>query len=221
MGIELPVRRQISLSARLDTILFPFDVSEYSLALADNGYLLEEQFGIIPAGVSIHVSGIIGRKANAAARVDMNKFIIGVHTSENNVATEELNLYEHLIKQTFDLSVEESSSFYEYVSNFSVKANKDPIKCFEGRFSSDPLISTISKIIGEEYTLFGLRVVPSGAVPNQINWHEIKIEPHIRDSNRSFSINVVFRNEDRAIVFDFIDSFDSMLISILEEIQRD
>lgn len=220
MAEEIPKNRQVSITAKLNTILFPFDVHDYASALSETGYLIEEPFGILPAGLSIKVSGIVGRKANAVAHIDMSKYLVGVHSTDTETAVEEYLAYEHILESKFKLRLQEIALYHEFITVLDITTDKDPVESFTGKFKDNKFVKSIGKTIGSEVSIFGARFYPAGEHPNQLNWYEFRIEPKVEQSNTHYRVYSVWRHESLKEVFGFINSFDDLLTSIIELIEE-
>ena len=168
----------------------------------------------------MEISGIVGRKGEVSVRIDANRQILGVHAPDINSLTTEMDSIESLLKNEFDLDSSSLSHYYEFLAGLTIRAKGNPLESWPTHFIAVPILKKASAALGMEVSPFGVRLTPTGEVPNQVNWFEIRIEPLVGSAAHHHSIEVIFRHSQRNEVFAFVQKFEDVLgalMSLVEE----
>ena len=201
--------RQLSLAVKYDSVLFPFDTVQFLKSLSKEGFILPESVDQpVPLGAKFEVSGIVARKAETAIRLDTQRYILGVHSSDTKTVLAQLDSLEALLKTEFSLDNACLAQYYEFLSTLTVKVQKNPLESWHAHFAPLPIIDRFSQVLGMNVSPFGIRLAPKGEVPNQANWFDIRIEPSVQLATNYLNIEVVFRNTSREEVFTFVGKFE-------------
>ncbi|MCP8316889.1 MAG: hypothetical protein H3Z51_08540 [archaeon] len=96
---------------------------------------------------------------------------------------------------------------------------KNPLESISDMFQRNYLVSNIGKILEQDLSMFTLRFVTRGKVPNQDEWFDITIEPDILMPTQRYAISIVFRSKDKSVVERFGEKLESNLLKIIETIE--
>lgn len=217
------------ISFRLKRILFPIDIRELIGILPSLGYtVLPQVLQALPGPGMIEIthmtaSGPIARKGNLIVDINSDKGFIGVGSSSApgikiSIADIEsaFNEIERAVCDNFDINQNTDIWFYEMLAKFDCEVKNNILK---NKFTNKTLLTRLGNIIGKEVTLYGIRLVPSGAVPNQEEWFDITIQPHIYRPNKIYQISVIYRSPDRNDVLTKFKNLETTLSKIIEELQ--
>lgn len=221
MGSRTYVYTQLYLSVKYDTVLFPFDVVAFIRGLPGRGYILSERFDTpIPLGTRLSASGIVARRGDTGIRLETERQIVGVSATDITTLMQELDAVESIIKEDLDLDNSAIARYYEFLSGFTVKAEKNPLIGWKNLFENTPIIGKFSEVIGDRVSPFGIRVTPSEESPNQAKWVDIHIEPHVQSPESRHQVEVVWRHPDRDKVYNFVKGFEDLIDSLLSLVEE-
>ncbi len=212
--------RQVSLIVRYNVVLFPFDSIEFQRELATQGFILREPEEPIPLGTRREISGSVARKGNVSVHLDTPRKVVGVHALDVKTALEEMDSLEALIKEEFGIDSSGMAEYYEFLAGVYIRAERSPVDSWANIFENLPVIKKASDIIGMDSTSFGIRLVPKGGVPNQVDWFDIRIEPLVQSATDYHSVQVVYRRTSRDEVFAFVRGFDGHLAALLSLVEQ-
>jgi hypothetical protein len=221
MGTLKATYRNLSLAVRYNSVLFPFDVTQFLRALSRQGFILpEELMQPVPLGRRLDVSGFVARKGEIAVRIDTKRHIVAVNTIDVKTVVTEMDVVDSLLSDELDFDGSDLVQFYEFSAGLTTKAKRNPLDSWQTHFSQIPIINEFSKILGAEVSPLGLRLSESGQVPNQPDWFDIRIAPLIQSAENYHFVEVVFRNSQRDKVFDFARGFEDTLIALLSLVEQ-
>ncbi|MGH7204579.1 MAG: hypothetical protein ACREI2_00060 [Nitrospiraceae bacterium] len=213
--------RQVSLSVRYNSVLFPFDTIQFLSTISKEGFLQQQQpVGPLPPGVRIEASGIVGRKGAVSVRIDADRLIFGVNAPDVETVLSEMNTLESLLKSAHSFESSSLAKFYELLAGITIKAKKNPVECWRSHFAEVPVLKKMSQLLERRISPFGVRLAPSGELPNQTNWFEIHIVPNVPLSTDYHDVEVVYRHSSREDVFTFAKKLDAVLSAILSIVEQ-
>ena len=123
-----------------------------------------------------------------------------------------------VILNELDINFEQEVKFYEFTGDYNIESKKKAIDCISNLFSQIEFLSKSSSILGSETSLFTIRLIPKGQIPNQAEWFDIVIEPIILRPSH-FYASVVFRSKNEAKVLSFAKKSESKLLELAKIIQ--
>jgi hypothetical protein len=213
----------VSLAVKYGSVLFPFDIGKFVLALSREGFLLPESLEdtilALPLRRRLGLSGIVARKPDLAVRVDQEAQVVAIHAVDARAALREMEAVEVLLKEQFAVVSQSLAQYYEFMASMTVRAGVDPSEAWTALLSQTSVVEEASKVLRKDLSPFGLRLVPKGSVPNQTDWFDIRIEPEMHAPDSYHYIDVIYRNSDRADVFAFVRNLEKAvkaLVSIVE-----
>lgn len=219
MTLEL-VRSLASYAMTYDTVLFPFDVARLLSLLPKVGYVLAEQVQTMPPSAgTLNVEGGIARRLDTVLQINSDRRTVGVTSTSVAQSLEGLTQIETLLRDELGVDSREISAFYEFMADVHVEASKSPLEAWQRHLAGTSIVTELSSVLGAEASAYGLRVVPSGSIPNQRDWFDIRIEPQVLSPHKLHHINVVFRDQQPDKVEAFIREFDEMvgrLVALVE-----
>ncbi|MBI2303914.1 MAG: hypothetical protein HYU86_04100 [Chloroflexi bacterium] len=211
--------RLVHLSVSYNTALFPFDILELSRMLPSVGYVILQELPV-QFGARLGMSGVLAKKGDTALSLNSERYTVTTQTQEPNAALEEFEFIERLIEEEFGFRGEEHASFYEVISEATVRTKKNPLLMVEEHSRSISLLGRLSKALGHPVGVFGFRLVPPGADPNRPDWFDIRIEPEVLNCTRRLSISIIFRNHERPKVLQFVRTLPQVLTNLVAELEE-
>lgn len=186
-------------SIKLDYIVFPIDTYELFEVLKQSGYKImtpplppKPPQGI----VNVSFSGPFAAKNGTIIDGDIDRMIFGVTDKTFESSFERLNEFMRIILEKLGVDLSEGISFYEYISSFTCSSEKNPIAAIGQIFRDCQILPNINKILGEDASLYNLKIVPRNTVPNQKEWFDITISPNRIKPTNLYNVDVVFRSSD-------------------------
>ena len=206
-------------SLRMNYVLFPIDGRELIEALAQAGYKTQP-FAPFGARQRLTLSGQFAQKGNVAIDGNSDRGTLGVTSTSPDEAIEALNEMASLLKKNLQIDVEEGSRFFEIIADYKIISCEKPIFAISKIFEKNRVLQEIGEILGQQTSLYTLRLVPANMEPNQEEWLDITIEPDVTKPNSRYLISVVFRSKKRETVERFGKELESKLTTILNLIEE-
>lgn len=208
-----------SLAVKYTSIFFPFDIAHMLKTLSRQGYFIPEELEEAeltrPLRARLEASGIVARKADIAIYISVDRRIVGVRSPSEEAAIAEMESLESLLADEFAFDSPAEAQYYEFLANFTIEAKQSPLESWEAHLGKVPLVREVSNLFGTELSPFGLRLAPPGTAPNQPDWFDIRIEPHVQSPDSRHHIEIVFRRTDRQEIVDFVQDLRERLEKVL------
>jgi hypothetical protein len=206
-------------SLRLSDVLFPVDGRELADALAHVGYSIQP--GIPPARARVRVSfaGEIARKNGITIDGNSDRGILGVTAKSYDSA---MAVYEELraiLSNELKINIEERSRFFEIIAEYKFDSVKNPLASISKAFGGTRTLKDISDIFSHKTSMYSLRLVSKGKVPNQEEWLDITIEPDLIKPDSTYNIAVIFRSSQKKIVEQFGKELETRLSKAIDTIE--
>lgn len=189
------------LSVRYSLPLFPVNIERLVRLLPQLGYLvpepIEPDFGVRSIG-----SGTLATKGEVRLRISGPYGSVAIRGSDSVEVLNEFGAIEDLLLNEMGIQQTSDVSFYELQSQAAIEARAgSPLKTITERCAPTPVLDQFASVLGQSVCNFSFRLVPPGTSPNSTEWFDVRIEPHILQPNRLYSIHCVFRNSERLKVF--------------------
>jgi hypothetical protein len=210
------------LSIRTNCVLPPFDTTDLIESLAGAGYARAT-----PAtpprphrGIRFTFAGPIARKGAVIIDVNDERGILGATSPIPALATQGLNEVLQTVKAKLKVDLESMAMFYEFIGNLEVETQPNPLERIGQISDKVKAFEAFGRIIGEEVSLFSLRLTPKNKVPNQTEWFDITIEPDPIQTASKYAISAVYRSGDKHKVEKFAEEFLPKITGILNAIEN-
>jgi len=202
---------------RLNYVLFPIDFRELRHALAKNGYELSS-VGSIPSPPSrLRFGGDVARKGEITVIVESDSGEIGVVGRSLQEAKDSFEELANVIESELGIILYENVRFYWYIVHYKIETGKTPRKEIAKTDNKDYL-ARFNKVLGEDLSLFSIRLAPKDAIPNRESWFDIAIEPAILNENL-YHVGVVFRDPDKGKTETFVRDLENIILKLLKVIE--
>jgi hypothetical protein len=212
--------RQLTLSIRFASFLFPFDALEFVRLLEQNGFVLDEKFANAPFGARIEVSGFVARRANTSVRIETERQVLAVHSADPIVAIDVMTTLENLISKELGVDIEKRTVHHEFVANAILTAHRNPMAAWAKHFGCDPIFRQVSDMLGLQVVPYGMKFAGADMIPDSSNWLEIEIAPAVNSPTDKHFLQLVYRSANREEVFEFmrkLSRFLGQLQRVVEE----
>jgi hypothetical protein len=215
----------VRVSFRLKHVLFPIDLRELIEVLSNLGYAIVPQvLQALPGPGMAEIaymsgSGPIARKGNLIIDVNSDKGVIGVGGPSIRDVELAFNEIEKAIHDNFNVNPNVDVRFYEILARLDYEDEGKNILENMEKIGNKDLLTRLGGIIGKEPILYGIRLVPKGTVPNQEEWFDIIVQPHIYKPNQVYQISITYRSTDRNNVFTIFRNLENITSRILKELQ--
>jgi len=151
--------------------------------------------------------------------LDADRPFLSVNALETETALAEMESLEALLKDELDFESSDRVLFYEFLANLSVKAKRDPLEIWRQESAQIQVLKKFWKELGTDVSLFGVRISPSGEIPNQANWFEVRFEPSVTLPKAHHFVQIIYRRSRREEVFEFVKQFDGFLTRLLTSLE--
>ena len=202
---------------RLNYVIFPIDFKELRHALAKNGYELSSVGRLPAAPTRVSFGGDIARKEETTVIAESDSGRIGVvgrSLQEVKASFEELA---NIIDSELGISLHENVRFYWYIVHYKIDTGKTPCNEIPKTENKD-YIARFSQILGEDLSLFSIRLAPKDAIPNRESWFDIAIEPDVM-REKLYHAGVVFRSPNRDKTERFVRDLENTLLKLIAVIE--
>ena len=195
-------------------VLNPFDLRNLVDSLSKRGYNIPlRELPPVPFLGRLGGVGIIARKNGFEIYTNTDRQIITikgvVSFTEFNPIIQELK---GILKEDFDIEVSQNLRYCEVLAKLRIKREGAIDKIREVAVKD---ISELKELAGE-YSLVGFRVGSKKTLPTQSNWFDIEVHPTWTNPNKSFDINIVYRNESEDGVIKFAKNIEKVALYVIE-----
>ncbi|GEM_PF-5177862 len=208
----------LSLGVAYEAVLEPFEISTFADFLPELGYVLSPEIPSRGFGQRIAGSGQLARKGSSEFTFDTWRHIWTIRGSNTEDITKEFEVIDNRLEEERELR--RLVSYYEFLSEASMKSESDPSEQISKWFVENPLLERMRNQIGEDVSLMGIRMVPRGSEPSTSkNFYDVKIEADPRNWSQYY-VQVVFRNQNKKKVLEFASKLPKNIENWIEAIER-
>lgn len=202
---------------RLNYVLFPIDFRELRHALAKNGYELSPAERIPSPPTRLRFGGNVARKGETTVIVESDSGEIGVVGRYLQEAKDSFEELANVIDSELGISLYENVRFYWYIVHYEIDTGKTPRKEIPKTENKD-YFEKFSRVLGEDFCSFSIRLAPKDAIPNRESWFDIAIEPAILNENL-YHVGVVFRDPDKGKTETFVRDLENIILKLIKVIE--
>lgn len=206
-------------SLRLNDVLFPIDARELADALAEAGYSTPPQIPPAKAKIRIGFGGKIARKNGIVIDGNSDRGILGVTAKSYESAIKGYDELNAIINDNLKINIEARSRFFEIIAEYKFESIKNPLESISKAFGKTRILKDISNIFEHKTSMYSLRLVSEGKIPNQEEWLDITIEPDIIKPDSIYNITVIFRSCQKKKVEHFGKELETRLPKIIDTIE--
>jgi len=213
------ITEDITYAVRLNYVMFPLEFRDLRNALARNGYELARIDGRIPPRPArITFAGEIARKGEVAIDIDSGEGEIAVRGRSLDEAVTGFEQLSNVIRTEIGIDIDLNVWYYSLVAHYTLQTGTSPIHSIPKVVKDNPLFSRFNEILGEQTSMFSVRLFPTDKIPNRADWFDIAIEPDFLNAN-AYHIGVVFRNPDKSLIQGFVKNLKQVLFNLLKVIE--
>ena len=221
-GVDREIASQdVHLAVRYNTLHFPVNPGDLARIVPHTGYVVtQEEILSAPFGGRVSFAGRLAKKGEIELRMDTERGILALRGPDADSVLGEFNWLEDLLQQKFAFDSVAAARFYELLSEFIVESTGNPLTALARHFQGVPVLERASEVLGFPVSSYTSRMFHTGQDPNDLNWAEIRIEPYVPAASTRFLVNVVFRNEHREPVTEFLDGLRQKVIKLVDGVER-
>ena len=205
-------------STRLNYLIFPIDGRALAEALVKAGFSVS---GIPSArpGRRIEFSGEIGRKGDVVVDGNPQSQVFGVTAKSCESAMNGFAELKEAVSSCSDVDMDKEGRFYEIMGDFEIDSAKSPLGSVGHLFRENQLLKNAGSILGQDVSLFTVRLVSKEKVPNQEEWLDVTLEPYVPMPTKKYLVSVTFRSKDKSKVQAFGTDLEQKLLKLVEAIE--
>ena len=211
------ITQEARYGVQLDYVIFPIDFRDLRRVLAKNGYELSPVRNIPSPPIRISFVGDLARKGETIISVETESGLIDVvgrSLQEVKDAFEELV---SIIRSELGINLHANIRFYSCVVHYKINTGRTPRNEI-AKTENPNYIARFSQVLGEDVSLFSVRLLPRGTSPNNENWFDITIEPDVLDETL-YHVGVTFRNLDKEKTERFVRNLENSILRLIEVIE--
>ena len=206
-------------SLRLNDVLFPVDGSELAEALTHIGYSVQPKLPPAKARMRVSFAGEIARKNGTTIDGNSDRGILGVTAKSYDSAMATYDELRAIINNELKIDIEKRSRFFEIIAEYKFDSIKNPLKSICKTFGKTRPLKEISDILGHKTSMYSIRLVSEGKIPNQEEWLDITIDPDVIKPDSTYNIVVIFRSSQKGIVEQFGKDLEARLSKVIGTIE--
>jgi len=213
------ISEDVTYAVRLHYVMFPLEFRDLRDALERNGYELARIEGRIPSRPTrIGFSGEIARKGEIIVEIDSGEGGIGLRGRTLDEAMTGFEQLSQVIRTELGVDIHLNVWYYSLVAHFTLRTGTAPRYTIPKVVEDNPYFSRFNEILGEQTSMFSVRLFPTDKISYGADWFDISIEPDILDAD-AYHIGVVFRNPDKGRTQDFVKNLKQVLFDLLKVIE--
>jgi hypothetical protein len=200
----------IRLGIKLNYVIPVINFGEFAYALIQSNYKVEQNQTVKEL--------FAGQKGTTEIYLDGLKGVFGAHsmTVENAVTTVKEMMA--ITNKTFDLTIEEFVSFYEFEMTGNYKAGSNTYKMLSKLYQDSAHIKQINHILGGDYSQVSIKIAPSARTINDLEWQEMTIEPKVNSNGNIFYTRLLVRSQDMTTVASAARKFEENVTNLIEQV---
>lgn len=206
-------------SLRLNDVLFPIDGRELADALARVGYRIQPGIPPVRARAKVSFAGPIAQKNGIIIDGNSNRGVLGVTAKSYDSAVIAYDELRTTINDELKIDIDQRSRFFEIIVEYKFNSDKNPLASISKAFDKNRVLKDASNIFGHKTTMYSLRLVSEGKVPNQEEWLDVTIEPDLNKPDSTYNITVIFRSSQKEKVEQFGKDLEKKLTKIIDTIE--
>lgn len=209
----------VRITVSLTPVIFPFDFADLAQTLKNKGYSVTVE--LPPAGIGGRVggAGTIAKRGDVSIIADSERRFIGVDGKSPMDVVSSFEELTQILKDELWVDVQAQSAYYEFVTRLKVLAHGNAVLAAGKFFQNLKGVQSLASIIGESASLFTIRLIPTGKLPGDKEWFDIRIEPDVSRPENAFIVEIVYRKADYNRVKGFVDTIDQKIDAILDEVE--
>lgn len=210
------------LSIGFRKLLFPIDVRLFLHLLPEEGYILEEGIakGRRGFGAQLSITGNIATKGEFTLALNSERGFIGIDGPEPLSVADEIAVVAKLLQERLEVDLSSTASFHEFLADGSIKAGTPPLETFLQTSKAFSSVGKMGKALGEEVSLYGVRLASAGREPNQADFIDMRLEPNTVHTKNLYSFSAVYRRQAMDPVLDFAKTFADKLTGLVSALER-
>ena len=207
------------ITVSLTPVIFPFDFADLAQTLKDKGYSVTVE--LPPAGIGGRVggAGTIAKRGDVSIIADSGRRFIGVDGKSPMDVVSSFEELTQILKDELWVDVQAQSAYYEFIARLNVLAHGNAVLAAGKFFQNLKGVQSLASIIGESASLFTIRLIPTGELPGDKEWFDIRIEPDVSRPENAFIVEIVYRKTSYNQVKGFVDTIDQKIDAILDEVE--
>jgi hypothetical protein len=210
------VPQKYRVAFKFNTLYYPFTYPEILNSLASRDYAILVPPQPIKSGARIYISGHVATKSGCFIELNEAKKIVACESPDVDSAITSINDVIDLSKTDFKLNISEELDYCELYGAVVV-SDGNPTNIIKN-FSGDKY-SAFDDILGADTASGSIRIIPKNGTQNDRKWFDITIAEKIPSADKSYYIEVVFRNgNDFESVANFISKLNETILAIINKI---
>jgi len=210
---------QFSFLIVTEHIIFPLDVRDVRETLARNAYELVPIPAPLPSRPSrVSMAGTIARKSDFIVNLDTDRNLLGLAGKSSDNILEAFDELIDVFRREMNVNLESKTKYYETVGIYHIHTRKKPSEQFSLISERMDLFKKLNEVLKTPVSTFGVRLCPKNAIPNQIEWFDIAIEPEILESKQYYS-SIVFRSAKKDTVAQWASDDRKLLTKLVGVIE--
>lgn len=214
--------KRFRISFRLQYIIFPFTAVELmsTIAKSNLGYVLAPPpKGNAPIGISADWAGIIAKKGTTLIDFDSVTQLIGVDGADSTECTNVISELLDIIHAWLEPELDEKIQFYELIASHSIQTGKNPLESLRNQKFQNEIESSISQIMGYEYSNFSIHLSSPLNKIDDPTWHDIRIQPQSRRPDKEYDVLTVYRKLKLEQVVKFTNSLEENIAATFKKLE--
>jgi len=207
------------LSIVLNSFFFPLTAPDILDSLKIRGFRVAQPPTPMPSGQRFYIGGYIAQKNGCWVNLEDSRNIFGCHGTSVDKVIQTFRELLDILAEDFFVDLSKETKYAELLANILVISDKNPLTSIQGSVSRD--MKRFSEILGTEVSDYRINLVPKGVMPSSEKWFEINILPRVTMADKTYWVDIIYREESVENVITFADDLNSKVTKIIEEIEAE
>ncbi len=206
----------LRLVERFRNVLYPIDLPMLLRLLPNIGYVVPKKIlkGVLERGESLAIKG------NMELILNQDNKTIGVAGRDVSEVIDGFSELRNFWLEQLHPSPSAETHYIELGGEATIRTSKNPVEVFTGFWTQCERVQRLSKTVGFDVVNFGLRLVPQNVDPNNADWFDLSIQPHVISSANHYYINIVWRNKNIETILDKFRKVNETVSAVIREVEK-
>ena len=208
----------LQLSIKLGIVIFPLDLTSFTIEIAKLGYSPAIQGQKTQEGIPVQ-KGDLAIKGNIILSTNkqaMTFSLAGTHPKETAAAFEEL--IPCLTKSNVNL--EKDAQAYAINVTYEIESGKNALDTVAKFYDSDSSLKKLDSLLGLESSSWSIGLRRQDSDMKSSKYHFVRIEPALSRFGKSYYVSYVQRDNEQKIILDALYNLEDKLSAAINEIEK-
>lgn len=207
---------RILISERFSSVLYPIDVIELLKQLPSIGYVVPD---LVLRGTP-EANRPLASKGDIELIINQDNKTLGVRGRETEKTVESLKELRQLYLERLNPSTGLVVQYIELDGEGWAISDKNPTSAFTSFWANYSPLQELGALFEEnDVSNFGIQLVPANKDPNNPEYFQLNVQPHIPSASSRYHIRCIWRGADIEHLLDKFVNTDRMIQNVIKSIE--